>query len=90
MKDLAAFVEGAEEDFVCVNKLGYRLPATLDLPPNVERSERSGENVCCVLETFFPPYSEAVKTRACECAKMVANINTPPPRLSHLIQFSKF
>lgn len=55
MKDLAAFVEGAEEDFVCVNKLGYRLPATLDLPPNVERSERSGENVCCVLETFFSP-----------------------------------
>lgn len=26
MKDLAAFVEAAEWDFVCVNKLGYRLP----------------------------------------------------------------
>lgn len=37
MKDLAAFVEGAEEDFVCVNKLGYRLPATMDLEANVER-----------------------------------------------------
>lgn len=37
MKDLAAFVEGAEEDFVCVNKLGYLLPATMDLEANVER-----------------------------------------------------
>lgn len=28
MKDLAAFVHAAELDFVCVNKLGYRLPAS--------------------------------------------------------------
>lgn len=29
MKDLAAFVHSAELDFVCVNKLGYWLPASL-------------------------------------------------------------
>lgn len=29
MKDLAAFVRSADLDFVCVNKLGYWLPASL-------------------------------------------------------------
>lgn len=45
MKDLAAFVDGAEEDFVCVNKLGYRLPVTLDLEANAERRGRAWGNV---------------------------------------------
>lgn len=40
-----------------------------------------------MFETF--PYSEAVNREPLS-VKMVANISTPPPRLSHLIQFLKF
>lgn len=40
-----------------------------------------------MLETS--PFSEAVKQEPLS-VQMVANINTLPPRLSHLIQFWKF
>lgn len=54
MKDLAAFVDGAKEDFVCVNKLGYRLPVTLDLEANAARRRQAwGTDVCWRFLAYF-------------------------------------
>lgn len=50
MKDLAAFVEAAEWDFVCVNKLGYRLPRVFggegDLDWGVTELREQKDHIC--------------------------------------------
>lgn len=50
MKDLAAFVEAAEWDFVCVNKLGYRLPRVFggegDLDSGVKELREQKDHIC--------------------------------------------
>lgn len=53
MKDLAAFVDGAEEDFVCVNKLGYRLPVTLDLEVNAAPGTSVGNVRALAISAYF-------------------------------------